>query len=72
MMANGTSFESRYYLGQASLPRRLWRDLRIIGSSASFLWLWFTLGGRLRRALRDAERGGRVIYLEDIFGPGEQ
>jgi hypothetical protein len=67
-LPGGNSFESRYYLGNASLPRRLWRDLRIVGSSARFLWLWLTLGGRMRRALRAAEREQRVLHLEDLVG----
>lgn len=69
-MADQASFESRYYLGDASLLRRCWRDLALIGSSARFLWLWLTLGGRLRRTVRDAEREGRVVRLEDELGGG--
>lgn len=71
-MTEPTSFETRYYLGEASLVARWWRDLRIIGSSARFLWLWFTLGGRVRKQLRAAEHEGRVVYLEDLFGPGNK
>lgn len=71
-MSARTSFESRYYLGDAAWPARLWRDLRIIGSSARFLWLWITLGRRVRRAVQEAERHGRVVYLEDLFGAGGQ
>jgi len=71
-MSEPVSFESRYYLGDASLLKRWWRDLRIIGSSARFLWLWFTLGGRLREQLRAAEREGRVVQLEDMFGAGDK
>ena len=62
-----SSFESRYYLGEASLVTRWWRDLRILGSSAQFLWLWFTLGRRARSELRTAEREGRVVCVEDLF-----
>ena len=61
------SFESRYYLGNATLVQRCWRDLRIIGSSARFLWMWFTLGGRMRRAVRAAEREQRVVTLENLM-----
>jgi hypothetical protein len=71
-MSEPASFESRYYLGDVSLLTRWWRDLRIIGSSARFLWLWFTLGGRIRNRLRAAEREGRVAYMEDLFGPGNR
>ena len=67
-MAEPSSFESRYYLGEASLLQRWWRDLRIIGSSARFVWLWFTLGGHVRKVLRTAEREGRVVYMEELFG----
>ncbi len=71
-VAEPASFESRYYLGEAPFWKRWWRDLRIIGSSARFLWLWFTLGGRVREQLRAAEREGRVICMEDVFGPGNR
>ena len=71
-MSEPATFESRYYLGEAPLLTRWWRDLRIIGSSARFLWLWFTLGGRLRKQLRAAERDGRVLQMEDLFGAGDK
>ncbi len=71
-MAAPASFESRYYLGEASLLKRWWRDLRIVASSARFVWLWFTMGRGLRARLRAAERDGRVIYMEELFGVGDQ
>jgi hypothetical protein len=71
-MPRGDTFEDRYYLGDATWQRRLWRDLRIIGGSARFLWTWLTLGGRMRRALRGAEREQRVLNLEDLMGGGQR
>lgn len=71
-MPGPASFESRYYLGAAPWHTRLWRDLRIIGSSARFIWLWLTLGRRVRRAVADAERDGRVLCLEELFGAGDR
>ena len=35
------------------------------------LWLWFTLGWRLRNKLRAAEHEGRVLHMEDLFGAGD-
>lgn len=69
-MPDPASFESRYYLGEATWTARRWRDLRIIGSSARFLWLWLTLGRRVRRVVATAEREGRVAHLEDLFDAG--
>lgn len=69
-MSGPASFESRYYLGTASWRARLWRDLRIIGSSARFVWMWLTLGRRVRRAVAAAQREGRVAHLEDLFDAG--
>ncbi len=71
-MSDRASFESRYYLGDAPWTARLWRDLCIIGSSARFVWLWLTVGRRVRRAVADAEREGRVLCLEELFGAGDR
>lgn len=67
-MPEPASFETRYYLGEAPWHARLWRDLRILAGSARFLWLWLTVGRRVRRAVREAERAGRTVCLEDLFG----
>lgn len=67
-MSDDGSFESRYFLGEASWSRRRLRDLRLLGSSAGFLWLWLTRGRRVRLLVREAEREGRVVCLEDLFG----
>lgn len=70
-MTQRASFENRYYLGEANFAQRIWRDLRIIGSSARFVWMWMTLGRRVRRATAAAERENRVVHLEDLFGAGD-
>ena len=66
-MTEPRSFESEYYLGAAPWHVRLWRDLRLIASSVGFVWMWMTLGRRVRREVADAEQAGQLAALEDLF-----
>ncbi len=60
-----SSFEEKYYLTDPTFMQRLRRDARMVVDSARFLVLWATLGRRLRKAVKDAERKGVPIVLED-------
>ena len=61
------SFEGRYYLAEASSGRRLLRDARMVLDSLRFLLLWATVGWRLRRAVRRAQRDATQLVLEDLL-----
>ena len=65
-----SSFEERYYLGNASRRQRLLRDWRLCRESLSFLLLWLRDGGRIRRAYRKASEAGKPLALEDLFRGG--
>ena len=60
-----SSFEEKYYLTNPTLMQRLRRDARMIRDSARFLILWATLGRRLRKGVKEAERTGTQLVLED-------
>ncbi|MGH8248476.1 MAG: hypothetical protein ACREUU_18820 [Gammaproteobacteria bacterium] len=66
-----SSFEQRFYLQDASLLRRLRRDVLLIRDCVQFLFVWVTRGGRIRRALRRAEASGSEVVLEELFGGPE-
>ena len=60
-----SSFEEKYYLANPTFTQRLRRDARMVVDSARFLILWATLGRRLRAAVKEAERSGSQLVLED-------
>ncbi len=61
-----SSFEERFYLGQASPWRRLRRDLRLAAHLLGSAWWWLVVGARIRRRYRAAERRGEVFRLETL------
>lgn len=63
-----SSFEERYYLANPTYAQRLRRNVRLALDSARFLVLWATRGRRLRALVRQAERDGSQVVLEDFFG----
>ncbi len=61
-----SSFEERFYLGQASPWRRLRRDLRLAAYLLGTAWWWLVVGARVRRRYRAAQRRGEVFRLETL------
>ena len=61
-----SSFEERFYLGQASAWSRLRRDLRLAAYLLGSAWWWLVVGARVRRRYRAAERRGEVFRLETL------
>ncbi len=61
-----SSFEQRFYLGQASPWRRLRRDLRLAAHLLGSAWWWLVVGARVRRRYRAAQRRGEVFRLETL------
>lgn len=61
-----SSFEERFYLGQASRWRRLRRDLRLAAYLLGTAWWWLVVGARVRRRYRAAQRRGEVFRLETL------
>jgi hypothetical protein len=59
-------FEEEYVLGEASLGRRLGRDWRLFRHLVRVLWMWCTVGRRLRRAYRAAEAGGPPVIIDRL------
>ena len=47
---------------------RLARDLKLLGRMAAMLYGYFTVGGRLRREYRRAERRGETFWVDEA-GP---
>jgi hypothetical protein len=66
-----TSFEDRFYLGQAGRWRRLGRDWRLGLHLLGLAWWWLTVGARVRREYRAAQRSGETIHLDGLDGGRE-
>ena len=61
-----SSFEERFYLGEASRRRRLGRDLRLAAHLLGLAWWWLVVGAGVRRRYRAAQRRGQVFPLESL------
>ncbi len=59
-------FEKEFVLGAARWRRRLARDRRLAAHLARVLWMWATVGRKLRRASAAAEREGRALPIDRL------
>jgi hypothetical protein len=59
-------FEEEYVLGESTLRQRLARDWRLAGHLVRVFWMWCTVGRRLRRAYREAERTGDPVVIDHL------
>jgi hypothetical protein len=64
------SFEQRFITHEGGRWRRVTRDLALLGWMAAVLWWWLVPGGRVRRALRQAQRTGVPMRVDDYAGGG--
>ena len=61
-------FRERYYLTEAGILRRLWRDVRYLGYVASVIWAWLIVGGRVRREYERCRRNGDTYWVDHLDG----
>ena len=59
-------FEAEYVLGEATRLERLKRDWRLGKHMLRILWMWMTVGRRLRRATREAEAAGTSFKIDHL------
>ncbi|MEN8195869.1 MAG: hypothetical protein ABFS30_05045 [Pseudomonadota bacterium] len=71
MARQRTSSERYFRLYENDRRKRLSRDLWVLRYLSRIFWLWLTVGGRLRREKRRAERAGRVFHIDRIMGSGD-
>jgi hypothetical protein len=67
-----TSSEQLFRIYERGFVKRLGRDWRVFRYLWRIFWLWLTVGGKLRRAKREAARTGRVFTIDHIAGGGEK
>lgn len=60
------SFEKEYVLQDARPGQRLARDWRLGKHILRVFWMWLTVGRRLRKATRDAERNGTSFRIDHL------
>jgi len=60
------TFQEDFYLETPSVLRRLWRNVRLFGYVLYVVWFWLVLGGRVRRAVRKAERSGEPFVIDSL------
>ena len=60
------SFGEQFYLTTRDPWRRFLRNARLLGYMFFIAWTWLVLGGRVRRACRQASRSGRPYYIDEL------
>jgi hypothetical protein len=63
-----SSFEARFYLGEAGRWQRLRRDLRLVAHLLGLAWWWLVVGARVRRDYRAARQAGEMVRLDEMEG----
>lgn len=65
-----TTSEKQFRIKENSVWLRRKRDIYVFRYLLRIVWMWVTVGGRIRRRLRDAEKTGTTYYIDDIMGGG--
>jgi len=66
-----TSSERNFRVYEDSRWLRFKRNIRIFIYLAKLYYRWLVLGGRIRKAWRQADKTGEPFVLEDILGLGK-
>lgn len=66
-----TSSEQHFRVYENSRLLRIKRDIRILIYLAKLFYRWFSFGGRLRRAWRQADKSGQPFALDEIVRIGK-
>ena len=66
-----TTSEKQFRIKEDSFWLRLERDIFVFRYLARIVWMWLTVGGRIRRTHRDAKRTGKIYYIDNIMGGGD-
>jgi len=70
MSRTPTTSEQQFRLYERNLIKQIKRDWFVFRYLLRIWWLWFTVGGRLRKAKRRAAANGEVFYIDHIAGGG--
>ena len=65
-----TSSEKQFRIKQSGFVPRLRRDIYIFRYLWRIIWMWLTVGRKIRRRRAEAERSGNIYYIDDIMGGG--
>ena len=65
-----TTSEKQFRIKEKSFWLRLKRDIYVFRYLARIVWMWITVGGRIRRAHDEARKTGSIYYIDDVTGGG--
>ena len=60
------SFQERFYLYEPSVPKTLWRDLRMLVYVLKVACAWLFTGARVRRAYGRARCAGEIWWIDEL------
>lgn len=66
-----TTSEQQFRIKVDGFWARRRRDRFVFRYLARIIWMWLTIGGRIRRAHRHARRTGTIYYIDNILGGGD-
>ncbi len=66
-----TTSEQQFRIKEDSFWLRLKQDVFVFFYLCRIVWMWLTVGGRIRRAHREAQKTGNIYYIDNIMGGGD-
>lgn len=66
-----TSSEKQFRIKENSFWLRRKRDIFVFQYLVRIVWMWLTVGGRIRSAHRKAQRTGNIYFIDNIMGGGD-
>ena len=66
-----TTSEQQFRIKVDSFWVRRLRDWFVFRYLVRIIWMWMTVGRRIRNAHQEAKRSGTIFYIDDLMGGGD-
>ncbi len=66
-----TTSERQFRIQENNFWLRRKRDWFVFSYLACIIWMWLTVGRRIRKTHRQAERDGKIYYIDNVMGGGD-
>jgi len=66
-----TTSEKQFRVKEDSFWLRLKRDIFVFFYLSRLVWIWMTVGRRIRRTHAEARKTGKIYYIDNIMGGGD-